>query len=112
MADLPRESTRVHTLLRIDDRPISDDRIEIRAFMTVRDEMLRLRQNLAHHRNIGVRRFLVVDNGSTDGSREFLLAQPDCHVFLTRNSYPHSPYGLHRHPTLLTSNCPHHLVLH
>ena len=50
MADLPRESTRIHTLLRIDDRPIGDDRNEIRAFMTVRDEMLRLRQNLAHHR--------------------------------------------------------------
>jgi hypothetical protein len=62
---LPRESKRVHTLLRIDDRPISDDPNEIRAFMTVRDEMLRLRQNLAHHRNIGVRRFLVVDNGSS-----------------------------------------------
>ena len=94
MVDLPRESTRVHTLLRIDDRPISDDRNEIRAFMTVRDEMLRLRQNLAHHRKIGVRRFLVVDNGSTDGSREFLLAQPDCHVFLTRNSYADSRFGL------------------
>jgi hypothetical protein len=53
MADLPRESTRLHTLLRIDDRPISDDRNEIRAFMTVRDEMLRLRQNLTHHRSIG-----------------------------------------------------------
>jgi len=32
---LPRESKRVHTLLRIDDRPISDDPNEIRAFMTV-----------------------------------------------------------------------------
>src|SRR5260370_30610911 len=94
MADLLRESTRVHTLLRIDDRPISDDRNEIRAFMTVRDEMLRLRQNLAHHRSIGVRRFLVVDNGSTDGSPAFLLAQPDCHVFLTPHLYPVSAQGL------------------
>src|SRR5260370_6199053 len=105
MADLPRESTRVHTLLRIDDRPISDDRNEIRAFMTVRDEMLRLRQNLAHHRSIGVRRFLVVDNGSTDGSREFLLAQPDFHVFLTRNSYADSRYGLEWQHTPLAQYC-------
>jgi glycosyltransferase involved in cell wall biosynthesis len=101
MADLPRESTRLHTLLRIDDRPISDDRNEIRAFMTVRDEMLRLRQNLTHHRSIGVGRFLVVDNGSTDGSREFLLAQPDCHVFLTCNSYADSRYGLECQEALL-----------
>jgi glycosyltransferase involved in cell wall biosynthesis len=69
--------------------------------MTVRDEMLRLRQNLAHHRSIGVRRFFVVDNGSTDGSGEFLLAQPDCHVFLTRNSYADSHYGLEWQQTLL-----------
>jgi len=69
--------------------------------MTVRDEMLRLRQKLAHHRSIGVRRFLVVDNGSTDGSREFLLAQPDCHVFLRRNSCADSRYGLEWQQTLL-----------
>jgi glycosyltransferase involved in cell wall biosynthesis len=94
VADLSKECTRVHTLLRLDNRPIGDDRDEIRAFMTVRDEMLRLPQNLNHHRSIGVTRFFVVDNGSTDGSREFLLAQPDCHLFLTHNSYAESRYGL------------------
>jgi len=36
---------RVHTLLRLDNRPLGDDQDEIRAFMTVRDEMLRLPQN-------------------------------------------------------------------
>jgi hypothetical protein len=34
---LPRQSTRVYTLFRIDDRPISDDLYEFCAFMTVRD---------------------------------------------------------------------------
>ena len=91
---MSKECMRVHTLLRLDNRPIGDDRDEIRAFMTVRDEMLRLPQNLNHHRSIGVTRFFVVDNGSTDGSREFLLAQPDCHLFLTHNSYAESRYGL------------------
>src|SRR3981081_3952939 len=94
MAQLPKEYMREHTLLRIDDRLIGDDRNEIRAFMTVRDEMLRLPQNLNHHRNIGVKRFFVVDNGSTDGSREFLLAQPDCHVFLTHDSFSRSMLGV------------------
>jgi glycosyltransferase involved in cell wall biosynthesis len=98
---LPRECARVHTLLRIDDRPIGDEHDEIRAFMTVRDEMLRLPHNLAHHRNIGVKRFFVVDNGSTDGSREFLLAQPDCHLFLTRSSYAESRHGLEWQHALL-----------
>jgi glycosyltransferase involved in cell wall biosynthesis len=85
---------RVHTLVRIDHQPIRDDRNEIRAFMTVRNEMLRLPQTLHHHRKIGVPRFFLVDNGSTDGTREFLLTQPDCHVFVTHNSYSEAMYGL------------------
>jgi glycosyltransferase involved in cell wall biosynthesis len=84
----------VHTLVRIDGRPIQEAPDEIRAFMTVRDEMVRLPHNLAHHRKIGVARFFVIDNGSTDGTREFLLAQPDCHVFMTHDSYSESMCGL------------------
>jgi hypothetical protein len=91
----------VHTLVRIDSRPIADDQDEIRAFMTVRNEMLRLTENLDHHRKIGVARFFVIDNGSTDGSREFLLAQPDCHVFVTHNSYSESVYGVEWQAALL-----------
>ena len=55
--------------------------------MPVRNEMLRLPSTLEHYRKIGVTRFFVVDNGSTDGSKEFLLDQPDCHVFVTHNSF-------------------------
>jgi hypothetical protein len=62
--------------------------------MTVRDEMLRLPTTLDHYRKIGVGRFLVVDNGSADGTKEFLLDQPDCHVFVTHNSYSEAGYGI------------------
>ncbi len=85
---------RVHTLNRIDTRLIADDPDEIRAFMVVRNEIARLPQNLCHHRNIGVARFFIVDNGSTDGSREYLLTQPDCHVFTTLNSFSESNCGV------------------
>lgn len=91
----------VHTLVRIDSRPISNRGDEIRAFMTVRDEMLRLPQTLDHYRKIGVAQFFLVDNGSTDGTREFLLAQPDCCVFSTRNSYAEATYGLEWQHALL-----------
>jgi hypothetical protein len=67
----------------------------------VRDEILRLPRTLDHYRSIGVTRFLVVDNGSIDGSKEFLLAQPDCHVFVTHNSYSDSSYGLEWQHSLL-----------
>src|SRR5262252_6665055 len=85
IADLPKERMRVHTLVRIDTRTIADDQSEIRAFIPVRNEVLRLPQTLGYYRKLGVARFFVVDNGSTDGSKEFLLAQPDCYVFVTHN---------------------------
>ena len=85
---------RVHSLVRIDSRPVSDELSEIRAFMTVRDEILRLPRTLDHYREIGVARFFVIDNGSADGTRQFLLAQPDCHVFVTHDSYSDSANGM------------------
>jgi glycosyltransferase involved in cell wall biosynthesis len=92
---------KVHTLLRIDTRTIPDGQDEIRAFMTVRDEMLRLPRTLDHYRSIGVARFFVIDNGSTDGTREFLTAERDCHVFLTKNSYSEARFGLEWQQALL-----------
>jgi hypothetical protein len=62
--------------------------------MTVRDEMLRLPETHSHYRRLGVARFFVVDNASTDGTAEFVLAQPDCHVFTTTASYAESGYGV------------------
>jgi len=98
---LQKKCTRVHTLIRTDTRAIGDDQNEIRVFMTVRDEILRLPRTFEHYRKIGVTRFFVVDNESTDGSKEFLLAQPDCHVFMTRNSYAESLYGVEWYNALL-----------
>jgi glycosyltransferase involved in cell wall biosynthesis len=92
---------RVHTLARIDSRPIGHNLGEIRAFMTVRNELLRLPSTLDHYRKIGVTRFFVVDNGSTDGSKEFLLVQPDCHIFVTHNSFSESLCGVEWQNTLL-----------
>jgi glycosyltransferase involved in cell wall biosynthesis len=92
---------RVHTLARIDRRTISDGASEVRAFMTVRNEILRLPQTLAHYRKLGVSRFFVIDNGSTDGTTELLTAQPDCHVFVTQNSYLEARLGLEWQHALL-----------
>lgn len=40
-------------------------------------EALRLPHSLDHHRALGFRRFLIVDNASDGGTSEFLDAQPD-----------------------------------
>jgi hypothetical protein len=52
-----QDRVRVHTLARIDSQTISDGAGEIRAVMSVRNEILRLSQTLDHYRKIGVSRF-------------------------------------------------------
>jgi glycosyltransferase involved in cell wall biosynthesis len=84
----------VHTLVRLDARPVDDNPEEIRVFLTERNEMRRLPGFLDHYRKIGAHRFFIVDNGSTDGSQDYLLAQPDCHVFVTSNSFAEARYGI------------------
>ncbi|MFO1046546.1 MAG: glycosyltransferase family 2 protein [Geminicoccaceae bacterium] len=74
-------------LERLDDRPLPPAAGEIRLFTRLRNEALRLPWFLDFYRAQGVTRFIVVDNGSDDGSRELLLAQPDVHLYLTTDSY-------------------------
>jgi hypothetical protein len=46
----------------------------------VHDEMYFLPAFFAHYRALGVERFVVLDDASTDGTRDYLAAQPDCMV--------------------------------
>ena len=61
---------------------------------TLRNERIRLPYFLRYYRNLGVNHFLIVDNGSTDGSREYLAEQPDVSVWKTNSSYKRSHFGM------------------
>lgn len=63
-------------------------------FCTAYNEMLRLPWFLKYHRSIGVKHFLFVDNGSTDGTHEYLREQPDVSVWHTKASYKKSRFGM------------------
>jgi len=63
-------------------------------FATIRNEFDRLDAFLEHYRSLGVRHFLVVDNGSEDGSAEFLQTQPDVSLWVTHASYRQSRFGV------------------
>lgn len=81
------------TLTRMDERDLPDNSQEIRALIVVQNEKKRLTWLLTYYRKMGVDRFLVVDNDSSDGTTEYLLAQPDVHVWHTSDSYGESKYG-------------------
>ena len=81
-------------LCRVADRTAEIEPGAILAAVTVRNEAARLPHFLSHHRELGVDHFLVVDNGSDDGSRAYLAAQPDVSLWSTTHSYRLSRFGV------------------
>lgn len=71
----------------------------------MRNEMTMLPHFLAHYRRLGVRAFLVVDNLSDDGTREYLLAQPDVVLYSADTEYRNSTFGVAWQQTLIASHC-------
>ena len=49
---------------------------------------------LAHYRALGVERFFIVDNGSTDGTAEYLCQQKDVTVFASADKYARAHSGI------------------
>lgn len=90
MIGFKRWLKRMNSTIRIrrrDRRPVPQAPDEVRLFLVVRNEMLRLPYFFQYYRRLGVRRFFVVDNHSDDGTLEYCLEQPDTHVFWTRQTY-------------------------
>ena len=80
-------------------RPVADRTAAIRPgqillFTVLRNEAVRLPYFLDYYRRKGIGHFLVVDNGSDDGGREYLLEQPDVSVWLAQGSYREARFGM------------------
>jgi hypothetical protein len=82
-------------LERVIDRTGQIRRGDILLFSTLRNERWRMPFFLDYYRKLGVRHFLLVDNGSTDGLREYIQDQPDCSLWHTEASYKASNFGTH-----------------
>lgn len=78
---------------------------------TLRNERVRLSYFLRYYRDLGVGHFLVIDNGSTDGSREYLAEQPDVSLWSTTGSYKSSRFGVDWMNALLGRHAHGHWVL-
>ncbi|WP_259777483.1 glycosyltransferase family 2 protein [Aliiroseovarius crassostreae] len=67
---------------------------DILVFSTLRNERIRLPYFLKYYRDLGVSHFLIVDNGSDDGGREYLAEQEDVSIWSTDSSYKKSHFGV------------------
>lgn len=67
---------------------------------------------LSHYRMLGVVRFKYIDNGSTDGSAEYLQAQPDVDWLYQKETYgPDNLWGSHWQTAEIRRSCPDAWVL-
>jgi glycosyltransferase involved in cell wall biosynthesis len=78
-----RQARQLLHLVRSPSGPVAG----IRLFSAMRNERDILPLFLDHYRKLGVARFVIVDNDSSDGSRELLLDQPDVELHHTAASY-------------------------
>jgi len=78
----------------IADRTKHIRRGDILVFSTLRNEKIRLPFFLKYYRDIGVNHFFIVDNGSTDGSAEYLADQPDVSLWHTEAGYKRARFGV------------------
>jgi hypothetical protein len=83
-----------HQLTEVQDRTSAIRPGDVLAFLTVRNEAPRLPYFLSHHRRLGVRHFVVVDNASTDGTLGLLSTCPDVSVWSTVRSYKAARFGM------------------
>lgn len=67
---------------------------DILLFAVVRNEAERIEDFLKHYRDLGVGHFLIVDNGSDDGTLEMLKGQSDVSLWQTDASYRQSRFGV------------------
>jgi len=75
------------SLERIDSNVLKPGKNEVFLFSPIKDNLRHLPWFLEYYRNLGVGRFFIVDNNSTDGTTEYLLQQPDVHVFLSSDNF-------------------------
>lgn len=59
----------------------------------MRNEQIRLPYFMQYYRDMGVNHFIIVDNGSDDGSREYMADQPDVSLWSTPHSYKSARFG-------------------
>ena len=67
---------------------------DVLLFACLRNERIRLPYFLDYYRTLGVGHFLLVDNGSDDGSAEYLVGHDDVSLWRTLAGYKQARFGM------------------
>ncbi len=81
-------------LRRVANRTGNIGKDDILLFSVLRNERIRLPYFLEYYRKLGINHFLMVDNDSDDGSREYLSEQPDVSLWTTSHGYKQARFGV------------------
>lgn len=84
---------------------------EVGLICVLRNEAARLPLFFEHYKKLGVDRFFMVDNASTDGSADLLFAEPLADVFYTEASYFGSYFGIYWINGIAQAFCRGHWIL-
>ncbi len=90
------------------EKIVSSDLIVV---STMRNERVRLPFFLQYYREMGIKHFLIIDNNSTDGTAEYLTAQPDVSLWSTNASYKRARFGMDWVNWILMRYCHGHWTL-
>ncbi|NVJ93961.1 MAG: glycosyltransferase family 2 protein [Marivivens sp.] len=91
---LVRALRKRHELTPIADRTSQIRKSDILLVSTLRNEDVRLPYFLKYYRDLGVNHFLMIDNDSDDGGREYLADHSDVSLWSTEKSYKRSRFGI------------------
>jgi hypothetical protein len=83
-----------HELTILENRTTDIAPQDILLAATLRNERSRLPYFLRYYRDLGVNHFLIVDNDSDDGSRDYLASQPDVSLWTSQASYKRARFGV------------------
>ncbi len=70
-----------------DQLVLDDDIYSPVVVVVVKDDLERMKLFFDHYRHLGVRKFIVVDNNSTDGTREYAIEQAGTRVYLVKEAF-------------------------
>ncbi|MHB2205103.1 glycosyltransferase family 2 protein [Methylobacterium sp. CM6257] len=92
-------------LRRLDHRPIKLEGSAVPLIAPMKNEKTILPDFLRHYRGLGVAAFFIIDDHSDDGSLDYLLDQPDCHVFQSDGGFRQARYGADWMNEILNAHC-------